>query len=65
MQCHFMAKLFAKVVVVLAHNHLKYKGSVLVFTYWHAFFVVGLQRLPAGIDETLVLIQPSSCVNID
>lgn len=51
MQCHFMAKLFAKVVVVLAHNHLKYKGSVLVFTYWHAFFVVGLQRLPAGIDE--------------
>lgn len=52
MQCHFMAKLFAKVVVVLAHNHLKYKGSVLVFTYWHAFFVVDLQRLPAGIDET-------------
>lgn len=40
MQCHFMAKLFAKVVVVLAHNHLKYKGSVLVFTYRHAFFVV-------------------------
>lgn len=23
MQCHFMAKLFAMVVVVLAHNHLK------------------------------------------
>lgn len=40
MQCHFMAKLFAKVVVVLAHNHLKYEGSVLVFTYRHAFFVV-------------------------
>lgn len=52
MQCHFMAKLFAKVMVMLAHNHLKYKGSVLVFTYRHAFFVVGLQRLPAGIDET-------------
>lgn len=50
MQCHFMAKLFAKVVVVLAHNHLKYKGSVLVFIYWHAFFVDGLERLPAGID---------------
>lgn len=56
MQCHFMAKLFAKVMVMLAHNHLKYKGSVLVFTYRHAFFVVGLQRLPAGIDYT-------SCVN--
>ena len=27
MQCHFMAKLFAKVVVVLAHNHLKYKEA--------------------------------------
>lgn len=39
MQCHFMAKLFAKVVVVLAHNHSKYKGSMLVFTYRHAFFV--------------------------
>ena len=52
MQCHFMAKLFAKVVVVLAHNHLKYKGSVLVFTYRHAFFVDALQRLPAGIDYT-------------
>lgn len=52
MQCHFMAKLFAKVVAVLAHNHLKYKGSVLVFTYWHAFFVDCLQRLPAGIDDT-------------
>ena len=51
MQCHFMAKLFAEVVVVLAHNHLKYKGSVLVFTYRHAFFVVGLQRLPAGIPQ--------------
>lgn len=25
MQCHFMAKLFAKVMVMLAHNHLKYK----------------------------------------
>lgn len=57
MQCHFMAKLFAKVMVMLAHNHLKYKGSVLVFTYRHAFFVVGLQRLPAGIDDT-------PCVNI-
>lgn len=56
MQCHFMAKLFAKVMVMLAHNHLKYKGSVLVSTYRHAFFVVGLQRLPAGIDYT-------SCVN--
>ena len=56
MQCQFMAKLFAKVMVMLAHNHLKYKGSVLVFTYRHAFFVVGLQRLPAGIDDT-------SCVN--
>lgn len=56
MQCQFMAKLFAKVMVMLAHNHLKYKGSVLVFTYRHAFFVVGLQRLPAGIDYT-------SCVN--
>lgn len=54
MQCHFMAKLFAEVVVVLAHNHLKYKGSVLVFTYRHAFFVVGLQRLPAGIDYPLL-----------
>ena len=52
MQCHFMAKLFAEVVVVLAHNHLKYKGSVLVSKYQHAFFVVGLQRLPAGIDYT-------------
>lgn len=52
MQCHFMAKLFAMVVVVLAHNHLKYKGSVLVFTYRHAFFVDDLQRLPAGIDDT-------------
>ena len=52
MQCHFMAKLLAKVVVVLAHNHLKYKGSVLVFTYWHAFFVDRLQRLRAGIDDT-------------
>lgn len=52
MQCHFMAKLFAKVVVVLAHNHLKYKGSVLVFTYRHAFFVDVLQRLPAEIDDT-------------
>lgn len=52
MQCQFMAKLFAKVVVVHAHNHLKYKGSVLVFTYRHVFFVVGLQRLPAGIDYT-------------
>lgn len=39
MQCHFMAKLFAKVMVMLAHNHLKYKGSMLVFTYRHAFFV--------------------------
>ena len=47
-----MAKLFAKVMVMFAHNHLKYKGSVLVFTYRHAFFVVGLQRLPAGIDNT-------------
>lgn len=37
MQCQFMAKLFAKVMVMLAHNHLKYKGSVLVFTYRHAF----------------------------
>lgn len=52
MQCQFMAKLFAKVMVMLAHNHLKYKGSVLVFTYRHAFFVAGLQRLPAGIDDT-------------
>lgn len=52
MQCHFMAKLFAMVVVVLAHNHLKYKGSVLVFTYRHAFFVDDLQRLPEGIDDT-------------
>lgn len=48
MQCHFMAKLFAKVMVMLAHNHLKYKGSVLVFTYQHAFFVVGLQRFQQG-----------------
>lgn len=39
MQWHFMAKLFAKVVVVLAHNHLKYKGSVPVSKYQHAFFV--------------------------
>lgn len=52
MQCQFMAKLFAKVVVVHAHNHLKYKGSVPVSKYQHAFFVVGLQRLPAGIDYT-------------
>lgn len=48
MRCQFMAKLFAKVMVMLAHNHLKYKGSVLVFTYRHAFFVVGLQRFQQG-----------------
>ena len=39
MQCQFMAKLFAKVVVVHAHNHLKYKGSVPVSKYQHASFI--------------------------
>lgn len=48
MQCHFMAKLFAKVVVVLAHNHLKYKGSVLVFTYRHAFSLLAYKDFQQG-----------------
>lgn len=48
MQCQFMAKLFAKVVVVHAHNHLKYKGSVLVFTYRHAFSLSGYRDFQQG-----------------
>lgn len=48
MQCQFMAKLFAKVVVVHAHNHLKYKGSVPVSKYRHAFSLSGYRDFQQG-----------------